>query len=34
VNRGRTRGDDFAALKIEGDLSSTLTEAVGLIHSR
>jgi NAD-dependent SIR2 family protein deacetylase len=30
VNRGRTRGDDFAALKIEGDLSSTLTEAVGL----
>jgi len=30
VNRGRTRGDDFAALKIEGDLGSTLTQAVHL----
>ena len=31
VNRGRTRGDDLAALKIEGDVGSTLTEAVAAI---
>lgn len=29
VNRGRTRGDDLANLKVEGDVGSVLTEAVG-----
>jgi NAD-dependent SIR2 family protein deacetylase len=29
VNRGRTRGDDLAELKIEGDVGSTLVDAVG-----
>jgi len=29
VNRGRTRGDDLAALKIEGDVGTVLTEATG-----
>jgi hypothetical protein len=28
VNRGRTRGDDLAELKIEADLGATLTEGV------
>ena len=31
VNRGRTRGDDFADLKIEGDVGTTLTAAVSAI---
>ena len=31
VNRGRTRGDDLAELKIEGDMGSTLTAAVTAI---
>jgi NAD-dependent SIR2 family protein deacetylase len=31
VNRGRTRGDDLAELKIEGDVGSTLTEALAAI---
>jgi NAD-dependent SIR2 family protein deacetylase len=31
VNRGRTRGDDLAELKIEGDVGSTLTAAVAAI---
>jgi NAD-dependent SIR2 family protein deacetylase len=31
VNRGRTRGDDLAGLKIEGDVGSTLTEAVAAL---
>ncbi len=31
VNRGRTRGDDLAELKIERDVGSTLTEAVSAI---
>jgi NAD-dependent SIR2 family protein deacetylase len=31
VNRGRTRGDDCAGLKIEGDVGSTLSEAVATI---
>jgi NAD-dependent SIR2 family protein deacetylase len=31
VNRGRTRGDDLAELKIEGDVGSTLTEAVAAV---
>ena len=31
VNRGRTRGDDLAELKIERDVGSTLTEVVGAI---
>ncbi len=31
VNRGRTRGDEFAELKIEQDIGSTLTEAVASI---
>jgi NAD-dependent SIR2 family protein deacetylase len=29
VNRGRTRGDDLAGLKIEADVGSTLIDAVG-----
>lgn len=29
VNRGRTRGDDLAELKVEGDVGATLTAAVG-----
>jgi NAD-dependent SIR2 family protein deacetylase len=29
VNRGRTRGDDLAELKIERDVGSTLTETIG-----
>ena len=28
VNRGRTRGDDLADLKVEGDVGSLLTEAL------
>jgi NAD-dependent SIR2 family protein deacetylase len=31
VNRGRTRGDEFAELKIERDVGSTLSEAVASI---
>jgi NAD-dependent SIR2 family protein deacetylase len=31
VNRGRTRGDDCAELKIEGDVGSTLIDAVGAL---
>jgi NAD-dependent SIR2 family protein deacetylase len=31
VNRGRTRGDDLAELKIEGDVGSTLTRALDAI---
>ncbi|HEY7057247.1 MAG TPA: NAD-dependent protein deacetylase [Vicinamibacterales bacterium] len=31
VNRGRTRGDDFAELKVERDVGSTLSEAVAAI---
>jgi NAD-dependent SIR2 family protein deacetylase len=31
VNRGRTRGDDLAALKIEGDVGAVLTEALTLV---
>ena len=31
VNRGRTRGDDLAEVKIEGDVGSTLTDAVAAI---
>jgi NAD-dependent SIR2 family protein deacetylase len=31
VNRGRTRGDDLAELRIEGDVGATLTEAVAAI---
>jgi NAD-dependent SIR2 family protein deacetylase len=29
VNRGRTRGDDLAELKISGDVGSTLSDALG-----
>jgi NAD-dependent SIR2 family protein deacetylase len=29
VNRGRTRGDEFAHLKVEGDVGTVLTEAIG-----
>ena len=29
VNRGRTRGDDLAALKVEGDVGEALTVAIG-----
>jgi NAD-dependent SIR2 family protein deacetylase len=28
VNRGRTRGDEFAQLKIEGDVGTVLTEVI------
>lgn len=31
VNRGRTRGDDFAELKIEGDVGSLLTDAIAAL---
>jgi NAD-dependent SIR2 family protein deacetylase len=31
VNRGRTRADDFAELKIEGDVGSTLSAAVATV---
>ncbi len=31
VNRGRTRGDELAELKVEGDVGSTLTDAVAAI---
>jgi NAD-dependent SIR2 family protein deacetylase len=31
VNRGRTRADDLAELKIEGDVGSTLSAAVGSV---
>jgi NAD-dependent SIR2 family protein deacetylase len=31
VNRGRTRGDEFAELKIEADVGSTLTEAIAAL---
>jgi NAD-dependent SIR2 family protein deacetylase len=33
VNRGRTRGDDLAELKIEGDVGTTLTEAIEAVTS-
>ena len=29
VNRGRTRGDELADLKVEGDVGTVLTEAIG-----
>ena len=29
VNRGRTRGDEFADLKIEGDVGTLLTQVIG-----
>ena len=29
VNRGRTRGDEFAGLKVEGDVGTLLAEAIG-----
>jgi NAD-dependent SIR2 family protein deacetylase len=31
VNRGRTRGDEWADLKVEGDVGPTLTAAVAAI---
>ena len=31
LNRGRTRGDDLAELKIEADVGSTLTEAIAAL---
>ncbi len=31
VNRGRTRGDDLAELKIAGDVGATLIDAVGAL---
>jgi NAD-dependent SIR2 family protein deacetylase len=31
VNRGRTRGDDLAELKVEGDVGSSLLDAVGAL---
>ena len=30
INRGRTRGDEFANLKVEGDVGTVLTHAIGL----
>jgi NAD-dependent SIR2 family protein deacetylase len=29
INRGRTRGDEFADLKVEGDVGTVLAEAIG-----
>jgi NAD-dependent SIR2 family protein deacetylase len=29
INRGRTRGDEFANLKVEGDVGTLLTQAIG-----
>jgi len=29
VNRGKTRGDELAKLKVEGDVGTVLMEAVG-----
>ena len=29
VNRGRTRGDEFATLKVQGDVGTVLTQAIG-----
>ena len=29
VNRGRTRGDDLAELKMVGDIAAIVTDAVG-----
>lgn len=34
VNRGRTRADDFAALKLEGDVQTTLEALVGALDGR
>jgi NAD-dependent SIR2 family protein deacetylase len=31
VNRGRTRGDDLAALKVEGDVGTLLAEAIAAV---
>jgi NAD-dependent SIR2 family protein deacetylase len=31
VNRGRTRGDDFAGLKVEAEVGATLLDAVGAL---
>ncbi|MEO7271164.1 MAG: NAD-dependent protein deacetylase [Vicinamibacterales bacterium] len=33
VNRGRTRGDDLAELKVEGDVGTVLTSAIAAIAS-
>ena len=29
VNRGRTRGDELATVKVEGDVGAVLTGAIG-----
>lgn len=34
VNRGRTRADDLANLKVEGDVGTLLTQAIGASSSR
>jgi NAD-dependent SIR2 family protein deacetylase len=34
VNRGRTRGDELAELKIEGDVGTILTDATTVVWSR
>jgi NAD-dependent SIR2 family protein deacetylase len=31
VNRGRTRGDEFAELKVEADVGSVLTDVIGAV---
>ena len=33
VNRGRTRGDELAMLKVEGDVGTVLTEAVSRVEA-
>jgi NAD-dependent SIR2 family protein deacetylase len=33
VNRGRTRGDEFAHLKVEGDVGTVLTEVIGACNA-
>jgi NAD-dependent SIR2 family protein deacetylase len=32
VNRGRTRGDDLAQLKVQGDVGALLTGAISVAH--
>jgi len=34
INRGRTRGDELANLKVEGDVGTVLTEVVGAVPPR
>jgi NAD-dependent SIR2 family protein deacetylase len=33
VNRGLTRGDEFAGLKVEGDVGTLLTQVIGSVRA-